>query len=124
MMASKLPGSLIERWNREVPKIRRHHRREPDLEDFIMYTEEEIMLMSDPLFSWEALSKLKTVKERSARRNEVKGFLIVSIVPHCPLCNSSHDLDECRNFNEMEVEGRSKFLSKQKLCYGCYQALA
>ena len=25
--------------------------------------------------------------------------------PHCPLCNSGHDLDECRNFNEMEVEG-------------------
>ena len=26
--------------------------------------------------------------------------------PQCPLCNSSHDLDECRNFNEMEVEER------------------
>ena len=42
--------------------------------------------------------------------------------PHCPFCNSSHDLDECRNFNEMEV-GRSKFLSKQKLCYGCYEKI-
>ena len=112
MMVSKLPGSLTERWNREVSKIRRHHRREPDLEDFIMYIEEETMLMSDPLFSWEALSELNTVKERSARRNKFKGFLTVSDgkaaaddknskkPPHCPLCNSSHDLDECRNFNE------------------------
>ena len=112
-MASKLPGGLTERWNSEVSKIRRHHRREPDLED----------LMNDPLFSRKTLSELNTVKERPARRNKVKGFLTVSgekataddendkkKPPHCPLCNSSHDLDECRNFNEMEVEGRSKLL--------------
>ena len=122
MMASKLHGGLTERWKREVSKIRRHHRREPDLEDFIMYIEEETMLMSDPLFFWEALLELNIVKERPARRNKVKGFLTVSDEktaaddkndkkpPHCPLCNSSHDLDECRNFNEMEVEGRSKLL--------------
>ena len=90
--------------------------------------------MSDALFSREALSELNTVKERPARRNKVKGFLTVSDEkaaaddkndkkkqPNCPLCNSSHDSDECRNFNEMEVEGRNKFLSKQKLCYGCYE---
>ena len=99
-----------------------------------MYIEEETILMSDPLFSREALSELNTVKERPARRNKVKGFLTVSDEkaaaddknykkkqPHCPLCNSSYDSDECRNFNEMEVEGRNKFLSKQKLCYGCYE---
>ena len=102
-----------------------------------MYIEEETMLMSDPLFSREALSELNAVIESPARRNKVKGFLTVSgekataddendkkKPPHCPLCNSSHDLDECRNFNEMEVEGRSKFLSKQKLCYVCYQNIA
>ena len=101
-----------------------------------MYTEEETMLMSNPLFSQEALLELNTVKERPARRNKVKGFLTVSDEktaaddkndkkpPHCPLCNSSHDLDECRNFNEMEVEGRSKFLSKQKLCNGCYEVIS
>ena len=41
-------------------KIRRHHRRELDLEDFIMYIEEETMLM---IASWEALSELNTVKK-------------------------------------------------------------
>ena len=76
MMASKLPGGLTEGWNRDVSKIRRHHRREPDLEDFIMHID-ETMLMSDPLFFREALSELNTVKERSARRKKVKGFLTV-----------------------------------------------
>ena len=95
------------------------------------------MLMSDPLFSWEALLDFNTVKERLARKSKVKGFLTVSDgkvatgdridkkqPPHCPLCNSSHDLDECRNFNEMEVEGRSKLLSEEKLCYGCYEDIS
>ena len=31
------------------------------------------------------------------------------------MCINSHDLDDCRNFNGVEVEGRSKFLSNQKL---------
>ena len=117
-----------------MSKIRRHHRREPDLEDFIMYIEEEAILMSDPLFSQEALSELNTVKERPARRNKVKDLSGKKAAaddkndkkkpPHCSLCNSSHDLDECRNFNEMEVEERSKFLSKQKLCDGCYEKIS
>ena len=44
--------------------------------------------------------------------------------PPCPLCNSSHDLDECRNFNKIEEGGRRKFLSKQKLCYGCCEKIS
>ena len=42
VMASKLPGGLTKRWNRKVWNIRRHHRREPDLEDFIMYIEKRL----------------------------------------------------------------------------------
>ena len=103
MVASKLPGARSRRLHEE--------------------TLEETMLMSDPLFSREVLSELNTVKGRPARRNKIKGFLTVpdrkaaaddrndkQQPPQCPLCNSSHDLDECRNFNEMEIEGRSKFL--------------
>ena len=57
------------------------------------------------------------MKERSTRRKKVKGFLTVSgekaaaddkndkKPPHCPLCTSSHDLDECRNFNKWKYKG-------------------
>ena len=103
-----------------------------------MYIEEETMLISNPLFSWEELSEFNSVKGRPARRSKVKGFLTISDgkadrnddrndkkqPPHCSLCNSSLDLDECRDFNQMEVEGRSKFLSKQKLCCGCYEKIS
>ena len=111
-MASKVSGDLT--GGREVSKIRRHCRREANLKDFI-YIEEKTMLMSDPLFSREALSELNTMIERPARRNKVKGFLAVldgkvagddrndrKQPPQCPMCISSHDLDECRYFNEIE----------------------
>ena len=100
-----------------------------------MYIEEETMLMSDPLFSREALSDLNIVKERPARMNKVTGFLTMSDgkaaaddrnnqkqPPHFTLRNSN--LGECRNLNEMKLEGRSKFLSKQKLYYECYENIS
>ena len=129
-MASKLPDSLTESCNREASKIRRHHRKEPD-------QRRGEMLMSDPLFSREALSEFNTLKERPARQSKIKDFLTLpdgkaavhdqndkKQPPLCPLCNSSHDLDECRNFHKMEAEGRTKFLSQQKLCYWCYKKIS
>ena len=40
------------------------------------------------------------------------------------MCNGQHDLDECKVFNDMTVEERSKFLSKQKPWYGCYEVIS
>ena len=54
-----------------MSKIRRHHRREPDLEDFIMYIEEETMLIS------EALTELNTVKERKFQRNRGEKQILI-----------------------------------------------
>ena len=51
MLPSKLPSGIMERWNREVLKIRRQQHQEPNLEDFTKYVEDEAILMSDPLFS-------------------------------------------------------------------------
>ena len=51
MLTSKLPSGIMERWNREVLKIRRQQHQEPNLEDFTKYVEDEAILMSDPLFS-------------------------------------------------------------------------
>ena len=50
MLKSKLPSDIMERWNRGVLKIRRQQDREPNLEDFTKYVENEAILMNDPLF--------------------------------------------------------------------------
>ena len=42
----------------------------------------------------------------------------------CVLCNGSHDLDKCKAYNNMVVKEHNKFLTKQKLCYGCYEEIS
>ena len=64
MLISKLPGVLMDRWNRNVQNIRRRESREPDLIDFVWFVEEETLLMNDPLFSREALCEDAGQKEK------------------------------------------------------------
>ena len=54
MLMSKLPGNTRDQWNRKVLIIRRQQRREPELEDFIDFFDDETQLANDPLFSREA----------------------------------------------------------------------
>ena len=72
MLTSKLPSGVMERWNREVLKIRRQQHREPDLEDFAKSVADEAILMSDPLFSPQALSEYLPKPERSLREDRRK----------------------------------------------------
>ena len=72
MLTSKLPSSIMETWNRGVLKIRRQQHREINLEDFTKYVEDEAILMSDPLFSQQALSEYLSKPERSLRDDRRK----------------------------------------------------
>ena len=65
MLIAKLPGRLIDRWNRNVEVIRKRHLREPDLQDLIKFVEEETVLMNDPLISRETLHEYTKYPERS-----------------------------------------------------------
>ena len=69
MLTSKLPSGIMERWNREVLKIRRQQHQEPNLEDFTKYVEDEAILMSDSLFSRQALSEYLSKPECSLRED-------------------------------------------------------
>ena len=55
VLASKLPGSLRDRWNRTVQGIRKSFGREPCLSDFSGFVKEETILVNDPIFSREAV---------------------------------------------------------------------
>ena len=133
-MVSKLPGGMTDRWNRSVLKIRKHQHREPNLKDITEFVEDETILMNEPLFSLEALGEFNTKTKRHSRQWNTNSYVVKSKdgtdekgvgtqvekkLENCQLCNRHHDLDECKAFNNMVVAERSKFLAKQKLCYGC-----
>ena len=42
----------------------------------------------------------------------------------CPVCDESHDLDNCSMFKDQTLEEKSKTLYKKMLCYGCYSPVS
>ena len=138
MLISKLPGVLMDRWNRKVQNIRRRESREPDLIDFVRFVEEETLLMNDPLFSREALCEYAGQKEKEGKAKHKKlkncytkseekvtqNYSSVNPRKKCVFCDGSHDLDDCQFYTEIPVEERSKFLKENKLCYGCYEEIS
>ena len=48
LMLSKLPGVLLDRWNRRVFNMRRNSTMVPSLSDLILFFDEETTLLNDP----------------------------------------------------------------------------
>ena len=66
MLIAKLPGALIDRWNRNVQAIRKRHLREPDLQDLINIVEEENVAHDTLLSNSKPVStSLKNINEAS-----------------------------------------------------------
>ena len=51
MLQAKLPGHTRDKWVRRVSSIKRRQLREPDLEDFFEFVNDETLLVNDSLFS-------------------------------------------------------------------------
>ena len=73
MLLSKLQGSARNKWSRNVLKIRRSHKREPDLTDFIHFVNNERFIVIDPIFPKEAVEQYMD-KKPDSRRTKVSSF--------------------------------------------------
>ena len=77
IILSKLPFQLQDRWNRNTLKMRRMHSREPQLFDLANFAGDEMTLVSDPLYSRDAVSHYmeknqKFIKSKRFPVNTVK----------------------------------------------------
>ena len=141
MLISKLPGNTRDRWNRKVLIIRRQHKREPELEDFMDFFDDETQLANDPLFSREALTEYTEKADKGGNnKRRIKQYVGKTKVEkkrgdakdgdrelkkvQCPVCDESQDRNDCSMFKDQTLEERSKILWKKKLCYGCYSPLS
>ena len=129
MILPKIPGYLQDRWNRNVQKIRKVQMRELGLIDLTNFTEDEMVLVNDPLFSREAVGQYeeKPLKQQSrSTKYKFQTHVIKEAEDSvkkdkakCPICDEHHDIEECQVFLSQTMEDRSKTLYKKKLCYGC-----
>ena len=92
--------------------ICRSHGRVPELSDFIAFVDDET-LASDPLFSQEALKECNEKQEKGTRKlksyvshaaEPVKNERDVSSKNNCPVCEGRHELETCRQFNDLTLK--------------------
>ena len=57
MLLSKLPGSVRDKFSWKVLTIRRRGNREPEMADFIQFVNDETLIVTDPVFSREAVEQ-------------------------------------------------------------------
>ena len=73
MLLSKLPGSVRGKWSRKVLTIRRRGNREPEMADFIQFVNDETLIVTDPVFSEEAVEQY-VVKKPSYKKVKISAF--------------------------------------------------
>ena len=112
-----LPVHLQDRWNKNTLKMRRMHSREPQLFHLANFVEEEMTLVSDPLYSRDAVSQYveknqKFIISKRFTVNRVKteelGKVDISkklkVGNRCPLCNENHDIEDCVFFLQQTLK--------------------
>ena len=128
MILAKIPGYLQDRWSTNAKKIRNAQMREPRLTDLTNFIEDEMVLVNDPLLSWEAVGQYeeKPLKQQSKPTNhkfqthfiKESGDSGKRDKVKYPVCDDHRDIKECQVFLSQTMEDRSKTLYKKKLCYG------
>ena len=69
------------------------------------------------------LNAMATVVDNSCNMSQDKSNEVASKVEVCPMCNENHDIENCAYYLQKTMEERSKFLFKNKLCYGCLKTV-
>ena len=119
-LLSKLKGTARDKWSRKVLTRCRRHKREPDLIDFIHFVNDETLIVSDSIFSKEAI-------ELNSRRVTVSSFAtkdngkehIENKSADYIYCTEDHKLDKCNAFINQTLKDRIKLLARNKICYQC-----
>ena len=85
------------------------------------------------MFSGDALDSFMDKAQRSDHRNRgVKTYATKTDITGeekkcqspCHMCKKIHDMDNCKKFLELGVNERSRYLAKNKLCFGCYDPIS
>ena len=118
MLLSKLPGWTKDKWSRRVLLIRRKQGKEPKLADFIDFVNDENLIVSDPVFSKEAVEQYIDKKTKSRRvATYVSGsketFGDLAVRSPCINCGENHQLNGCLKFMDMALKDRITFLLKK-----------
>ena len=143
----KLPANLQTKWRETVVRTRRKDNTVAGFGDLVEFVEYAAETANDPVYGKDALIKTKLrssgVTEDNKKFSPSKpksssfatnlstaakppsshgaGFSRQNVKSQrCPLCERSHDLDDCEAFQKKTVNERRAFLVEKALCFACY----
>ena len=124
ILQTKLPPYLQDRWSRKVFQIRKDFKKEASLDDFIQRITEETEIISDPLFSRDAINELSKGRDYTNQKPRSKVFGISS-EEICMCCSKRwHDLEKCFKYRDMEQREKRKFIFQHRLCFRCLKPIS
>ena len=130
-LLAKLTGNMNDRWKRLAYNLRRQKQSDAKFADLVDFIEEGAILVTDPMFSRENLdSFMDRAQSLDHRSRAVKTYATKTNITEteekgqstCHKCKKNHDMDNCKKFLELRVNERSRYLAKNKLCFGCYDS--
>ena len=95
LLQSQLLPYLQDRWNREVYRLRRDSYNEVTLNNFIKQINEDIIIISNPLFSRETIIEISKDRETSTTKQRTKGFNTGSSKVCIYCVKKWHELKKC-----------------------------
>ena len=148
-VVQKLPANLQTKWRECAVKSRRKDGKIADFRDLTEFVEHAAETANDPIYSKEALNITKTTPKpkifsedqkklpssnprsssfvtnmdkdpNSSHTNGTGSSRGNSTLGQCPLCDKSHDLDDCESFKKKSIAERRTALMEKSLCFGCY----
>ena len=135
--------------NKVVRKCRRKDGKIADFRDLTEFVEHAAEAANDPIYSKEALNSARTTPKPKISLEDQKKLppynpkslsFVTSVdkdldssvtngtgfsrqnttTRRCPLCDKSHDLNDCDSFKKKSVAERRTVLMEKSLCFGCY----
>lgn len=125
VLQSKLPTYLQDKWNRAAFRIRSESKgtEEANLDYFIKFLTTETNIISDPLYSREAINEISKAHTADGKSGRIRS-LATGTGENCCICcqqSSCKDLESCCKFLKMELQDRRKFVFQKRLCFCCFQ---
>ena len=68
-LLAKIPGNMKDIWNRLTYNLRRHQEMDAEFADLVNFVEEETILVTDPMFSRDALDSVMDNAKRPDHRS-------------------------------------------------------
>ena len=128
-----LTENMKDRWNRLRSNLRRYQQKDAEFADLVNYFKVETVLLIGPIFSRAGLdnfmdkAQMQNLRKRGVKtyatktrcnKGRRKNLKPLSYVPE------NYDMNNCKKFLELSVNERSRYLVKNRLCFGCYNPIS